>query len=113
MRTIGRENRDSVPRAQSIDSFLVRLRVALRVRGVGSEGCVEAIVGFGDVLVEMGTDCREFGARGADHGEATDFAAAPEVEEGEADYADFLVAEGLGAVDEAGCVFACADHAHI
>jgi hypothetical protein len=109
VRRVRREYRDRISGAQRVNSRLVRVRVCLVVRGERLEGDVEAVVGFRDVLLQVLPDGGEFLAGDADHAEVAYFAAAAEVEEGEAYDADFLVGAGGAAADEAGGIFACAD----
>jgi hypothetical protein len=109
VRRVRREYRDRISGAQRVNSRLVRVRVCLVVRGERLEGDVEAVVGFRDVLLQVLPDGGEFLAGDADHAEIAYFAAAAEVEEGEAYDADFLVGARGAAADEAGGVFACAD----
>lgn len=88
MRRVRGEDGDCVAWAESIDGSFVGVGIDAGVGGVGGEGYVEVVVGFGNVLLEVGADCGVFCAVDAGHGEGADFTAAAEVEKGEADYAN-------------------------
>ncbi|KAH6611314.1 hypothetical protein Trco_001334 [Trichoderma cornu-damae] len=121
VRGIRREDGDGVAGPEEVDGGLVGVGVDSVVGREGVEGRVEAVVDLGDVPVEVfpcgresasdpgartrakHTDCGKLCAVDADHAQPADLASTPQVKEGEANDAHFLVGAGHASTDEAGC----------
>jgi len=76
----GKQDGDSISRAEFINRFLVRLRILRCIGRIRGEINVKAVVDILDVLFEVLTDRWEFRAVRTHHRKVTDFSAASQVE---------------------------------
>ena len=121
---VGREDGDGVAGLESINGGLVGVGVLSFVVRERVKGCVKAVVGLGNVLVqvlacvllgchgrprldgEIHTDGWEFGAIDANHCQVADLSAPAEVEESEPNDTNLLIRGRGSATNEAGGVLA-------
>lgn len=126
------EDCNGITGRESVDCLLVGFGIALVVGRERVEGRVEAIVNFGDVLVQVVaynlsaprvrgyksarcslTDGGKLVSRGSYHAQVPNLTTPPQVKQHQSDNTDLLVGARSTAAYETGRVFAGSDHTNI